>query len=634
MPSDTYDDLLGARYARGETRFRVWAPEAKSVEIVFEGSQRRLKLEPQSNGYFAARSTDAPPGTMYRYTVDNRGPWPDPYSRFQPQGVHGPSMVVDADAFQWTDKHWRGTRLEGQVLYELHIGTFTPVGTFDSAIERLGYLRELGITVIEVMPVAECPGRFNWGYDGVQLFAPYHAYGDYDAFKRFIDAAHAEGVAVILDVVYNHLGPDGNYAPCFSPHFLSKRHKTEWGEALNFDDEHSNGARDFVLQNVRHWIGEFHLDGLRLDATQSIFDSSARHILADLVETARAAAAPKDIIITAENEPQCSEHLLSPQRGGFGIDGMWNDDFHHSASVALRGSRDGYMRDYTGRAQELLSCAKYGFLYQGQRYGWQNKARGSPLKDVPASACITFIDNHDQVANHFLGDRIHARAAPATYRAMAALLLLAPQTPLLFMGQEFAASTRFMFFADHNPELRSLVHNGRREFVAQFKAYSDPAVQALMPDPSSENTFLGSKLNWQQAEDHAEALAFHRDLIALRKSDEVLRRPESYVLDGATLNEKALVLRWSVANGSDRLLILNLDQQLMLDAIPEPLIAPPRGTQWSLLWSSEDARYGGHGVIPPMEEGGRGRWNIAAQSAVLLRAVRSDVQTPATEKSA
>jgi maltooligosyltrehalose trehalohydrolase len=632
MPSDTDDTLLGARYSRGKTQFRIWAPEAKSVEILFEGSQQRLKLEPQADGYFGLITDQAPPGTLYRYTVDDRGPWPDPYSRFQPQGVHGPSMVVDGDAFQWTDERWRGARLAGQVLYELHIGAFTSEGTFDSAIQRLAYLRELGITMIEVMPVTECPGRFNWGYDGVQLFAPYHVYGDYDAFKRFIDAAHAHGLAVILDVVYNHLGPDGNYFPCFSPHFFSKRHKTEWGEALNFDDRHSNGVRDFVLQNVRYWMREFHLDGLRLDATQSIFDASDRHILADLVEAARTAAAPKEIVVTAENEPQCSEHLLSPERGGFGIDGMWNDDFHHSASVALRGSRDGYLRDYTGRAQELLSCVKYGFLYQGQRYGWQDKARGSPLKDVPASACITFIDNHDQVANHFLGDRVHARAAPAAYRAMAALLLLAPQTPLLFMGQEFAATRRFMFFADHNPELRPLVHTGRREFVGQFKAYADPAVQALVPDPAYEETFLASKLDWQEAQDHAEILAFHRDLIALRRADEVLRDPDKYVLDGATLNEKVLVLRWFTVDGEDRLLLVNLDQQLLFDSIPEPLIAPPRGKDWRLLWSSEDARYGGHGVILPVEAGGRGRWNIAAQSAVLLGAGRADAQSSSTEE--
>ena len=618
LPANS-DAIIGARFCEGETRFRVWAPDAKIVEVVFEGSQERLELEPEADGYFLGTTAKAPPGTLYRYKVDDRGPWPDPCSRYQPHGVHGPSMIVDSDAFDWSDQSWQGAQLVGQVFYEVHIGTFTPQGTFDGAIERLGYLRELGITTIELMPVAECPGRFNWGYDGVQLFAPYHVYGDYVGLKRFVNEAHAKGLAVILDVVYNHLGPDGNYLACFSPHYFSKRYKTEWGEALNFDAEHANGARDFVVHNACYWIKEFHLDGLRLDATQSIFDSGNQHILAELVSAARKAATPRNILVTAENEPQCSEHLLPPERGGMGIDAMWNDDFHHAASVALRGSRDGYMRDYTGRAQEFVSCAKYGFLYQGQRYGWQDKPRGSPMHGPLARCCITFIDNHDQIANHFLGDRIHARAAPQMYRALAALMLLAPQTPLLFMGQEFAASNRFHFFADHNDALRSLVHDGRREFIGQFVAYADPSVQAMVPDPSAMETFERSKLDWSEARSHAEVLTFHRDLIHLRRSDPVIANADAYVLDGATLSENAFVLRWSTPDQMDRLLIVNLDRQLTFDALPEPMIAPPRRCQWALAWSSEDARYGGHGIISPIQDGGRGRWNLAAQSSVLLR---------------
>jgi maltooligosyltrehalose trehalohydrolase len=609
---------IGAQYSHGKTLFRVWAPEAELVEVVFDASGQALRLEVEERGYFAGLSTQAPPGTLYRYRIDERGPWPDPCSRYQPCGVHGPSMVVDSDAFSWTDHAWRGVTMRGQAIYELHIGTFTTEGTFEAASERLQHLRDLGITLIEVMPVSECPGRWNWGYDGVQLFAPYHVYGEYDAFKRFVDRAHALGLGVILDVVYNHLGPDGNYLPCFSPHYFSKRHKTEWGEALNFDDEHANGARDYVLQNVRYWIREFHLDGFRLDATQSIFDASEPHILAELVTHAREAAGARQIVVTAENEPQCSEHLLPLVAGGFGIDAMWNDDFHHAASVALRGSRDGYMRDYTGRAQEFVSAAKYGFLFQGQRYGWQNQARGSPLRNVPASACIVFIDNHDQVANHFVGDRIHERTAPQMYRALAALLLLGPQTPLLFMGQEFAASSRFMFFADHNEDLRKVVHGGRQKFISQFRAYADEAVQAMIPDPSAAATFESSKLDWDEARTHAHDLAFHRDLLHLRRTDDVFAHPESFDLDGATLSERAFVLRWLTDEGNDRLLIVNLDRELWLDSIAEPLIAPPRGKRWEVAWSSEDARYGGQGVISPIEDGGRGRWRLAAQSSTLL----------------
>ena len=317
-------------------------------------------------------------------------------------------MLVDPTAFKWSDAQWRGVQLHGQVIYELHIGTFTPEGTFDAAAEKLRYLRELGITMIEVMPVAECPGRWNWGYDGVQLFAPYHVYGDHDAFKRFVDRAHALGLAVILDVVYNHLGPDGNYLKCFSPHYFSTRHHTEWGEALNLDGDYAQGTRDFILGNVRYWLGEFHLDGLRLDATQSIFDDSRPHILEELARTARETAQPRSIVVISENEPQHAQQLLPPERGGYGLDAMWNDDFHHAAKVALTGTRDGYFGDYTGRAQEFVSCVRRGFLYQGQWYPWQKKTRGQAAPGLPAWSLVVFLQNHDQVGNTF-GRRSRAR---------------------------------------------------------------------------------------------------------------------------------------------------------------------------------------------------------------------------------
>jgi maltooligosyltrehalose trehalohydrolase len=624
MTGSQQPTTLGAHFLRGETYFRIWAPAAETVEVVFEHSSQCLSLRARVNGYFEGSCTGAPPGTLYRYRVDQRGPWPDPCSRYQPLGVHGPSMVVDPHRFAWSDERWRGATLRGQILYELHIGTFTPEGTFDAAIERLTYLHDLGITMVEVMPVAECPGRWNWGYDGVQLFAPYHVYGDYEAFKRFVDQAHAHELAVILDVVYNHLGPDGNYLPHFSPHYFSKRYKTDWGEALNFDEAQSNGAREFIIENACYWIQEFHLDGLRLDATQSIFDSSEPHVLAELVRHAREAAGARSIVITAENESQHSEHLLPPDRGGFGLDGMWNDDFHHTASVALRGSRDGYMRDYTGGAQEFISCVKYGFLYQGQRYAWQGKTRGSPLKDVPAYSCITFIDNHDQIANHFVGDRIHERTASQLYRALAMLMLLAPQTPMLFMGQEFAASTRFMFFADHKEELRERVHKGRREFMRQFRAYSDETVQAMVPDPSAEQTFNASKLNWREATEHAADLHFHRDLLHLRRTDPVISDPEGYRIDGATFFDYAFVIRWFArTTDDDRLLVVNLGREIELEVVPEPLLATPRGKRWHLRLSSENTAYGGQGVVCPVEDGGRGRWRLPAQCAVLLIALRA-----------
>jgi maltooligosyltrehalose trehalohydrolase len=611
--------FLGAVRSRGETTFRVWAPQARAVAVVFEDSREpplALTREASGCGYFSgATSANV---SSYKYRVDDTGPWPDPCSRFQPQGVHGPSMVVDPSAFKWSDAQWRGVQLHGQVIYELHIGTFTPAGTLDAAIEKLPYLRELGITMIEVMPVAECPGRWNWGYDGVQLFAPYHVYGDHEALKRFVDGAHALGLAVILDVVYNHLGPDGNYLRCFSPHYFSTRHKTEWGEALNLDAEHAQGTRDFILGNVRYWLSEFHLDGLRLDATQSIFDDSRPHILEELARAAHEAAKPRSIVVISENEPQHAEQLLPPERGGFGLDAMWNDDFHHAAKVALTGTRDGYFGDYTGRAQEFLSCVRRGFLYQGQWYPWQKKTRGNAARGLPAESSIVFLQNHDQIGNTFFGDRIHSTAAPGRYRALMALTLLGPQTPMLFMGQEFAASARFMFFADHHEELAALVHNGRREFLSQFRAYAGEEIQERVPAPHAEATFLGSKLDWSEVKDHSEALAFHRDLLQLRACDPVIAQQDVSKIDGATLSEQAFLLRWFDAEHGDRLLIINLDRELPLMPPAEPLLAPSRGTTWQLLWSSEEPRYGGHGVAIPVADSGRGEWRLAAQSAVLL----------------
>jgi maltooligosyltrehalose trehalohydrolase len=621
-PTSTSDpsESLGALRIGGATHFRVWAPDAKRIEVVLEKGAERLTLQRSADGYFSAQSSSIQAGALYKYLVDDEGPWPDPCSRFQPQGVHGPSMVIETDRFEWTDSRWQGAKLVGQVIYEMHIGTFTPEGTFDAAIGKLNYLRDLGITMLEVMPIPECPGRWNWGYDGVQLFAPYHVYGDHSAFKRFVDAAHARGIAVVLDVVYNHLGPDGNYLKCFSSHYFSKRYKTDWGEALNFDDELSNGTRDFVIGNALYWLREFHLDGFRLDATQSIFDSSSQHVIAELTKRCREAAKPRNIVFIAENEPQRSEHLRPVEQGGYGLDAMWNDDYHHSAKVALTGHRDGYYFDYNGKAQEFISAIKRGFLYQGQYYAWQKQPRGSPTTGLPARSAVIFLQNHDQVGNTFIGDRIHSIAAPACYRTLIALTLLAPQTPMLFMGQEFSSSNRFMFFADHNAELAKLVHNGRREFMAQFRSYADSDAQALIRDPAADTTFSDSKLNWEEVTTHAEAFALHRDLLQLRRHDPVISQQDACTLDFAVLSERAFAMRWFDAEHGDRLLLVNIDQELCFSVMPEPLLAPSSGSDWNLVWSSEDVRYGGHGVAHPNEKGRKGVWRVQGRCAVLMRA--------------
>ena len=610
------DEFLGGAFANGVTRFRVWAPQARRVEVCVEG-QPSLSLASACDGYFEGESRELDAGTLYKYSLDGSEPWPDPCSRYQPHGPHGPSLVTAPDAFAWTDAAWRGATLAGQILYELHIGTFTREGTFDAARERLEYLLDLGIKMIELLPIAECPGRWNWGYDGVQLFAPWHRYGDPDALKRFVDRAHALGLAVILDVVYNHLGPDGNYLKCFTPDYFSKKYRTDWGEALNFDDERCIGTRDFVINNAKYWLREFHLDGFRLDATQSIFDASEPHVLAQLVEESRESTS-REIVFIAENERQRGEHLRPPSQGGLGLDAMWNDDFHHSIRVALTGSRDGYFHDYTGRPQELLSAIKHGFLFQGQYYHWQKQRRGSPLRGLPRSACIHFLQNHDQVGNTGIGERVHRHTSLKRYRAATALLLLGPQTPLLFMGQEFLSTRDFAFFADHQAELRQLVHRGRREFVAQFDAYATAAVQAAILDPGDERTFRDSQLDWSDVERNAPTLLLHKELLRLRRQDPVFANQDAFVIDGAVLTESAFVLRWFAPDERDRLLVVNFGPEATLDPAPEPLLAPPLGKAWRLQWASEDPRYGGHGVIAPVSS--EGRWRIPAECAVVLNA--------------
>jgi len=609
--------MLGATLQGTRCQFRVWAPLAKEVEVEIDSrATQRIPMRASGAGYYAAQVDDVHSGQIYRYIVDGQA-LPDPCSRYQPEGPHGPSCIVDRNAFEWHDQNWRGIVLEGQVLYELHVGTFTREGTLAAAATRLAHLRSLGVTVVEIMPLAECPGRFNWGYDGVGWFAPSHNYGPYDALKGFVDAAHAAGIAVILDVVYNHFGPDGNYARCFSPHYFSTQ-STEWGDAINFDGEHSAAVRETVIANACEWVREFHLDGLRLDATQSIFDRGEPHVLAELVDAVRTAAGERRIIVISENESQCATHLLPRPEGGFGLDAMWNDDFHHAARVAVTGRRDAYYYDYFGSAQEFVSTAKRGFLYQGQYYRWQEQPRGTPMSRH-VSHCVAYLQNHDQVANSLCGLRLHQQGSLAMCRALTALLLLGPQTPLLFMGQEFQASTPFLYFADHQQPLRGQVRAGRAEFLAQFPGATSADALKALPDPGDEATFQRSKLDWDECHEENFALRLHRDLLALRREDPAIRGQGRHGFDGAVLAERAFVLRWFHATEGDRILIVNLDHDIRDRSLPEPLLAPPRERAWSLLWSSEHARYGGGGTVHPDPEHG---WHLPGHCAMLLAATQ------------
>jgi maltooligosyltrehalose trehalohydrolase len=608
--------MLGATLSGDRCQFRVWAPGAKQLEVELAGSPaRRLPMAPIDEGYHVLEVEGIRAGQLYWYVVDGRR-LPDPCSRFQPQGPHGPSMVVDRRAYRWKDQGWQGVELTGLVLYELHIGTFTQEGTFAAAVEKLPHLRELGVNAVEVMPLAECPGRFNWGYDGVDWFAPSHNYGGYDAFKAFVDAAHALGIGVILDVVYNHFGPDGNYLRCFSPHYFSER-GTAWGESIDYDGPHSAAVREMVIASACEWIREFHVDGFRLDATHAIFDGSPCHILAELAAAVRQAAGGRRVLVIAENESEDTIHLLPPAEGGYGLDAMWNDDFHHSAMVAATGRREAHYQDYFGTAQELVSASVRGFLYQGQYYPRQNHLRGAPLRGSLAQ-CVSFLQNHDQVANSVTGKRLHQLASPGALRALTATLLLGPQTPLLFMGQEFAASTPFLFFADHHDELARLVYDGRREFLAQFPGARSTDGRRFIADPADEATFRRCKLDWRECTPDNPVLRLHRDLLALRREDPVLRGQGRRGFGGAVLDQHAFVLRWFDEAEGDRLLVVNLGCDIRDRALPEPLLAPPRGRTWQLRWSSDHIGYGGSGTVDPAPEHG---WLIPGQSAMLLAAV-------------
>lgn len=617
---------IGAEVLKeGGVSFRVWADKRKRVEVVLEdvpGSPMTAELTREEGGYFSRVLEAASAGTLYRFRLDGEETrLPDPASRFQPDGPHGPSKVVDPAGFVWSDTEWRGLAMEGQVIYETHIGTFTPEGTWAAAEEQFQELVDCGITVIEMMPVADFPGRFGWGYDGVDLFAPTRLYGSPDDLRLFVNNAHLNGLGVVLDVVYNHLGPDGNYLPEFSDSYLTDRYENEWGKAINFDGENSRPVREFFITNAHYWIAEFHFDGLRLDATQSMYDSSPEHIIRAVTRAVREAGEGRGTIVIAENEPQRTI-LARPERdGGYGVDALWNDDFHHSAFVALTGRREAYYTDYLGSPQEFISMLKWGYLYQGQYYSWQSKCRGMPAYGIPPACFVLFIENHDQVANSCCGFRIHQLTSPALFRTITALLLLAPGTPMLFQGQEFGASTPFLYFADLPEYLNREVYKGRLEFLHQFPSLTDPLFQQTLLGSSSASSFQRSKLDLSERESHPEVYKLHKDLLKMRREDTVFRAQAKGSVEGAVLANDTFALRFFGEDGNDRLLTINFGRDLNLQPAPEPLLAPPEGKEWKLRWSSEDYGYGGRGT-PPFES--HVLKKVLGKSAMVFIPVTSD----------
>src|SRR6202790_2024939 len=508
----------------GSVRFRLWAPAARRVELSLAGAKRstHIPLQEQTKSWFELVTDAAKPGTQYRFRIDGEQEVPDPASRFQPQDVHGPSEVIRPDGFDWQDRAWRGRRWEEAVIYELHVGAFTPSGTFSAVRERLDYLADLGITALELMPVADFPGKRNWGYDGVLTFAPDTRYGRPEDLKEVVRSAHDRGLMVLLDVVYNHFGPEGNYLSSYAPQFFTDRHRTPWGDGINFDGPESRAVRDFFIHNALYWLTEYHFDGLRLDAVHAIIDDSKPHILTELADAVRSFFAPdRQVHLILENDHNQAHYLQRIERcRPRAYTAQWNDDVHHALHVLLTGERDGYYSDYSERPLDHLGrCLVEGFAYQGEASLYRNRERGGePTDGLPPTAFVSFLQNHDQIGNRAFGERIIKLADRRAVGAAVTILLLAPSPPLLFMGEEFGAETPFLFFCDFEKDLAAAVTAGRRNEFAHFARFRDPAESEQIPDPSDVRTFEASRLDWSEIDQpgHREWLRFYQNLLKLR----------------------------------------------------------------------------------------------------------------------
>jgi maltooligosyltrehalose trehalohydrolase len=548
-PSSRSSVPLGASWDDGAVTFGVYSTRARTVtaEIVDEAGRvdRTTELRPVGGAVFVGRIDDVDPGALYSFCLDGAR-LPDPYARWLPKGVHGPAAVVDAH-YAWKYPN-RPRALDDSVFYELHVGTFTQEGTYRAAFGHLGQLADLGVTTIELMPIATFPGRRGWGYDGVAPFAPFPPYGAPNDLRQFVDQAHALGLSVVLDVVYNHFGPDGNYLAAYSPEYFTESIPTPWGAAPNFANPF---MRELVLSNARSWLTDYRFDGLRLDATHSIVDRSPRHILRELADEV-AALSPKRLLVAED------ERNLPALVEDFGMDGIWADDFHHQLHVLTTGEKDGYYACYRPSVDDLAQTVRTGWLYEGQTWALSGEPRGRPASGLALSSFVLSIQNHDQVGNRALGDRLLSSAQADRLAALTMLLLFLPATPLLFMGQEWGASSPFLYFTDHEPELGAKVSRGRREEFRHFAAFEDRAAVERIPDPQAEDTFLRSKLDWTHRASPAarKLLAVTRYMLRLRREDAVLRPPGRGGLDARAVGNLLVVSR---GRGERRLLVVSFD---------------------------------------------------------------------------
>lgn len=595
------------------TQFTVFALGHDRVDLVIEGSAP-IPLAPLGDGYFGAKVAEAGVGTRYGFSIDGGPVLHDPASRWQPEGLEGLSEVVDP-TFAWTDADWPGVTRHDQILYQLHLGTFTPQGTWRAAQEQLPRLAELGITLIQVLPVASFKAETGWGYDGALLFAPHPPYGTPDDMRAFIDAAHGLGLGVILDVVYNHVGI-GDRLRDFSEHYFHDDDGNEWGSRFNLDTEGAQGARDYFTANAAYWIKDFHLDGFRLDATQALVDESPRHIIADIAAAAREAAGERSLFIVAENLPQDRRLTDAPEAGGYGLDAIVADDYHHAVLVAATGHSDHYYGDYAGTPQELLSAIKYGFLYQGERSHRRDAAFGTYNLDKAPEQFVHFLENHDQVANSTRGFRLAKLTSPSRLRALTAMLLLGPQTPMLFQGQEWGSTRPFYYFFGVKADEAKSVEDGRLAALRDFHGFDDPVMRETMARASQPETFTASKLDHGEAERNAGMVALHRDLIALRRGTAAFSQRARRWIDGAVIGPGAFLVRYTTDTPEeDRLLLINLGPDVKIGVLAEPLLAPPPGRKWVRVWSSEHPDYDGLGRVDIDTDTA---WALPADCALVL----------------
>ena len=584
---------FGAAPLPGGVRFRLWAPSAHRVDLILgaDATAAGIRMPPAPDGWYELVTDAAAAGSRYRYRIDSGLGVPDPASRCNPDGVHGASEVIDAAAFEWEDEDWRGRPWEEAVIYELHVGCFSPQGGFAGVAERLPYLAELGVTAIELMPVAAFPGARNWGYDGALAFAPAACYGRPDELKALVQAAHRHGLMVLLDVVYNHFGPEGNYLHAYAAPFFDASRQTPWGAAIAFDGAASRTVRDFFIHNALYWLEEFHVDGLRLDAVHAIHDQSEPDILAELARAVRAGPGrQRRVHLVLENDANAARYLQATD-GAPLYDAQWNDDLHHALHVLLTGEGDGYYADYArSPIRHLGRCLAEGFAWQGEASAWRGDARrGEPSGSLPPTAFVSFLQNHDQVGNRALGERIDALAAAPLLDAAAALRLLAPAPPLLFMGEEFAAAQPFLYFCDFGAELAAAVTQGRREEFAGFARFGDAAARARIPDPNAAETFDSCVLDWDclEREPHRGRSARYRELLALRRREIAPRLAGAPPGGGVwqACGERALAVRWTLGDGAQLAVVANLGPETATGLVRPPgtlLYAVPDGAAQAL----------------------------------------------------